>query len=261
MDINSIEHIIYAPVPYKGYSIRAKTRTANVDSFRNGFKDYLIPFDQSIIHKDFIEKVIVIGNGKVYLARVFQANGLDELKRSGVVSHIAEIPVDLIIQNKLQLRSIDYSMQQFTELNGVPIGEIERLNIPIGIENDIGIDNERTLIRETIPEDSLRKLIKQTESQKFKQCIVYKNLDVDIILYGLARIISLISSKWILFSSANIKNDFIFLFDGVFIFGKTLPAWARNARAGWSVLNLQKECSYAIKGNPIDDEIQKIYDQ
>ena len=254
MDTISVEQIVYAPVPYKGYSVRANSKNANIDSFKNAFKTYLIPFDQSVILRDFQKSVIVLGKKNLYLARVFQAQGLDEKKRSGVVSHIAEIPMDLILQGKTLLSSVYSSMAEFTEKNGVPIGEITPLEIPSGFENDIELKS----IREVFSEANTRKVLEQVANDKFKLFIINRSHDANMLSYGLARIISLAVSKWIIIAPDFIKTDILFLYDGSLIIGKTLPSWARVK--GWSIINLEKDGSSTIGGSEVIDSVmKKIY--
>ena len=254
MDTISVEQIVYAPVPYKGYSVRAKSKAANIDSFKSAFREWLIPFDQSVILRGFQEKVIVLGKKNLYLARVFQAQGLDEKKRSGVVSHIAEIPMDLFLQGKILLSSVYSSMAEFTERNGVPIGEIPPLEIPFGFENDAELNS----IREVFSEANTRKVLEQVANDKFKLFIINRSYDANMLSYGLARIISLAVSKWIIIAPDFIKTDILFLYDGSLIIGKTLPPWARVK--GWSIINLEKEGSATMGGSEVIDSVmKKIY--
>jgi hypothetical protein len=252
MDVAAIEHIIYAPVPYKGYSLRAKSKEANVDAFRNAFNDFLIPFDQSIIHKGFLEKVVIIAKNRIFLARVFQAEGLDELKRSGVVSHIAEIPIDLLSQNKLLVSSVDCQMAEFIDKNSVPTGEIATLEVPVGYQEDV----ELNAIRKLVPEDKTRRLLQHSENEKFRQFVISRNQN-EFLTFGFARIISATTHKWILLASENIKRDLLFLYDGVLIIGKTLPPWARVK--GWSIVNLEKAGPAAGESKPLEAVIKDIY--
>jgi hypothetical protein len=254
MSTITIEHIIYAPVPYKGYSFRAKSKGANIDSFKNAFKDWLIPFDQSIIHDSFLEKVLVVGKTRLYFARIFQAHGLDELKRSGVVSHIAEIPTDLLFQKKIIIKLVDSSMADFTEKNGVPLGEVDSLKILSNFENDM----ELNMVRERAPEATTRKILELASSDRFKIFVIYRGPERDILSYGLARVILPIASRGFIVASENIKRDILLLHEGVLIMGRHLPPWARIK--GWSIINLEKETGSAGKTDKsIKEIIRQIY--
>ena len=230
----SIEHIFYAPVPYKGYSLRAKSKDANVDLFKTAFKDWMIPFDQSIITRDFLEKVLIVTKERFYLARVFQAPGLDELKRSGVVSHIADIPVDIIQKNNIAIASVDSSMKEFINDEGIPMGEIKSLRIPLSPKGNI----ETETVCRNIPKDSARKILEAAIQKKFKVFIIYGGRERDLLSYGLARMVSAVSPYEFIVASENIKRDVLFLHEGALIVGKKLPLWARIK--GWTIINLHK---------------------
>lgn len=252
MTLINVEHIIYAPVPYKGYSLRAKSKGANVDSFKTAFKDWMIPFDQSIITGDFLEKVVIVTKDRFYLARVFQASGLDELKRSGVVSHIADVPIDIIQKNNIAIASVDSSMKEFTNDEGIPMGEIKSLRIPLSPKGDI----ETETVCRNIPKDSARKILEAAIQKKFKVFIIYGGRERDLLSYGLARMVSAVSPYEFIVASENIKRDVLFLHEGALIVGKKLPLWARIK--GWTIINLRKSERFE-SNKSIDMIIKEIY--
>lgn len=250
-----VEHIIYAPVPYKGYALRARSRGASVESFTKAFREWFIPFDQTIIDGDFLEKVLVVENDKIYLARVFHAPGLDELKRSGAVSHIAQLDVSQFSQNPLNV--VDEAMAMYIRERGIPIGEIEPLNVKI----ERGDDLEYKVIRETILKETIQRIIKLTHEDRFKIFVVYKGPYRDLILFGLTRILSAASPfarRGLIVASENIKSDVLLLYNGVVIVGKRLPPWARLK--GWNVINLEKQDTTIITSEKtIEDVLRQIY--
>lgn len=250
MEFISIEHVIYAPVPYKGYSFRAKSRSADIESFRAAFKDWLIPFDQTIITSSFFEKVLVCGRNKAYLARVFQAPALDELKRSGVVSHIVEL--DLSLFKKIPVSLVDLAMDRFIKRNSIPIGDLEPLTMTL----DMGEDIEFNFIRNVIPKEVTQKIAEVTKSEKFKIFILYKGSESGPLIFGLARkiVAELFQGEFII-ASENIKSDILLLYDGVLIVGRRLPAWARLR--GWNIINLEKQVISPSKSDKLIDEILK----
>ena len=252
MTLISVEHILYAPVPYKGYSIRAKSKGANVDSFKSAFKDWMIPFDQSMITRDFLEKVLIVTKERFYLARVFQAPGLDELKRSGVVSHIADVPTDLVQKNNFAITSVDSSMKEFIKNEGIPTGEIKPLKTPLTPKGDI----ETEIVRRTLPKDSARRILEATTQKKFKVFIIYEGRERDLLSYGLARMVSAVSPYEFIVASENIKRDVLFLHEGALIIGKKLPIWARIK--GWTIINLRKS-ERSESNKSIDVIMKEIY--
>lgn len=248
-----VEHIIYAPVPYKGYTIRARSEGADIESFKNALKDWLIPFDQTIITSNFLEKLLVRCRNKAYYLRVFQAPALDELKRSGIVSHIAEI--DVVLLKKIPLSQLDLAMTKFIEEYSIPIGNVEPLTITLDTIEDV----ESNTIRNTIPREVAQKIIELIRSDKFKIFILYRGGEKYHIAFGLARrIITEAFSGDFIVATENIKQDVLLLYDGVLIVGKRLPPWARLK--GWNVINLEKHITESIKTDKIvDDILKQIY--
>lgn len=245
-----IEHVIYAPIPYKGYSFRARSKGANIESFKSAFKDWVVPFDQTIITGSFLEKVLVCSKKKAYYARVFQASALDELKRSGVVSHIAEI--DLSLLKKIPISQVDIAMARFIEINNVPVGDIEALTIPLELSEDV----ELRFIRNAVPKEVAQKICEITKGDRFKIFILYKGGERDSLVFGLARkIIAESFNGEFIVGSENIKGDVLLLYDGVLVVGKRLPTWARLK--GWNIINLEKYVIESGKSDKMIDEILK----
>ncbi|MEM4693756.1 MAG: hypothetical protein QW655_04540 [Nitrososphaerota archaeon] len=248
-----VEHVIYAPIPYKGYSFRAKSSGADIESFKIALKDWLVPFDQTIITSSFLEKVLVCGRKKAYYARVFQAPALDELRRSGVASHIAEI--DISSFKNVPISQLDLAMARFIETHGIPIGDIKPLTIPL----DLGEDVESNAVRNILPKEIAQKIAEITKSDRFKIFILYRGGERDNLAFGLARkmIVESFKGEFIV-ASENIKGDVLLLYDGVLIMGRRLPPWARLR--GWNIINLEKYVVESSKSDKTIDEIlKKIY--
>lgn len=253
MEYVRLEHVIYAPVPYKGYSIRAKSRGADVESLLNAFKGWLIPFDQTIVTSSFLERVVVCGKKKAYIARVFQASALDELRRSGVVSHVAEL--DLSLFEKVPLSLVDSAMAEFVERNGVPVGELEPLTVTPGV----GEDAELSLIRNAVPREAVQRMGEATRGGRFKIFVLYKGADRESLAFGLARVVlpGLFRGEFIV-ASENVKSDVLLLYDGALIVGGRLPPWARVK--GWDIINLQRYAGEPGKPDrSIEEVLRKIY--
>ncbi|MEM4888437.1 MAG: hypothetical protein QXJ64_03220 [Thermosphaera sp.] len=248
-----VEHVIYAPVPYKGYTFRARSKGADIESFKSALKDWLIPFDQTIITSNFLEKVLVHSRNKAYYLRVFQAPALDELKRSGAVSHIAEI--DMMLLKKIPVSQLDLAMTKFIEAHSIPIGDIEPLTITLNTIEDV----ESNTIRKIIPKEVAQKIVELTRSDRFKIFILYRGGERYHLAFGLARrIIAEVFSRDFIVATENIKEDVLLLYDGVLIVGKRLPPWARLK--GWNVINLEKYIAESIKTDKlVDDILKQIY--
>ncbi|MEM1668777.1 MAG: hypothetical protein QXM53_08985 [Thermofilaceae archaeon] len=248
-----VEHVVYAPLPYRGYTFRAKSRGADVDSFKSALKDWLIPFDQRIITSNFLEKVLVCSRSKAYYLRVFQAPALDELKRSGVVSHIAEIDETLL--KRVPVTQLDSAMTRFIEVHGIPVGDIEPLTINLDTVEDV----ESNVIRSIVPREVAQKICELTRNDRFKIFVLYRGGEKYHLAFGLARRIILESfSGDFIVATENIKEDVLLLYDGALIVGKRLPPWARLK--GWSIINLEKHVIELRKTDKfIDDILKQIY--
>lgn len=251
MDSLKVEHLVYAPVPYKGYSVRARSKGASVELFSNALRDWFIPFDQGIISPGFFERLAVFEGGKLYLNRIFTAEKLDELMRGGVVSHIAEIPVSLVKENKVSLKLIDKVMsEQVNELK-VPVGHVEPLEVPL-VQ---GADTELELTRGILPTDVASAIAKGVFDERMRVFVLYKGLDKFDLIIALIKLLSEPSAKGLLVASENLKSDVLYLYDSAVIVGRMMPPWARIR--GWKIVNLGKHREVAGAGSTIVEEILK----
>lgn len=249
----TLEQVIYAPVPYKGYTIRAKSKNISIEAVKEAFKEWFIPFDQTVITSSFLDRVIVYGRRKAYMARVFQYPALDELKRSGVVSHIIEL--DHSIFRSIPLSLVDKAMSEYINKVGVPIGEIEPLTVSLETTDDPELATLRTMI----PKDIAQKIAESFKNERFRVFILYKAVDHEKLLYALTR--KMLPPEYkgdVIASSENIKSDVIFFYNGALIIGKRLPQWARLK--GWIIINLEKYVNNQAKlDKSIEDILREIY--
>lgn len=239
MEPVTLEHLIYAPAPYRGYTFRAKSKNINIDVVKEVFKDWIIPFDQTTISMKFVERVIVLTPKKAYFSRVFQAPALDELKRAGVVSHIVEMNLNQFVN--IQLSAVEDAMIKFVEEKGVPIGDLD----PLTVYQPTGDDVEYTLVLNFVPRDVTAKIAQiALQSDRFRIFVLVKKVEREKIMYGLARklltrvFMSSPHEGGVFIASENVKHDVLLLHSRVLIVGSRLPAWARLK--GWTIINLDK---------------------
>lgn len=252
MDSLKIEHLVYAPIPYKGYSVRAKSRNASNDVFTSALRDWFIPFDQRIISPGFFERTVVFENENVYLSRVFAADKLDELGRSGVVSHVAQIPVSFIRDNKISLKMIDEAMGKQVDKHRVPLGDLEPLEVPL-VE---GIT--RSELAGILPVNAASVITKGVVEEHMRVFVLSKSVDKLDLIFALTRVFSEFSVKGLLIASENLKNDVLYLYDGAVIVGKILPPWARTR--GWKVVNLERYREVvSVSGSVVEEVLKRIY--
>jgi len=125
-----LDHIIYSLVPYKGYGVRAWSKKEAVYDAERAFKGWFSPYEQLIVRPGAELRAVAKGfRDFIYIARVFIGEGLDELKRSGVVSHIALVPLDVAVEKRLSLEEVDKAMVSYTISKGIGMNEIEPLRI------------------------------------------------------------------------------------------------------------------------------------
>jgi hypothetical protein len=165
-----LDHIIYSLIPYKGYGVRAWSRRDVVNEVEYAFKGWFSPYAQAFVRPGEELKAVVKAPNSIYMARVFVGDGLDELKRSGVVSHIALIPLD--IATKLPLAEIDREMTNYTVSKGIGLGEIEPLRIGL-VERYEGGREGREEGREEVDEDLeyLKKVVDFEKAEKILTAI------------------------------------------------------------------------------------------
>jgi len=89
-----LHHIIYSVAPYRGYTVRAWSSEEAVVEVEQALKGWFSPFEQALVRPSVeLRAVVKSPRGFLHLVRVFLGEKLDEMKRSGVVSHIALIPL------------------------------------------------------------------------------------------------------------------------------------------------------------------------
>lgn len=250
MDSLKVEHLVYAPIPYKGYSVRAKSKNASVEVFMSALRDWFIPFDQRIISPGFFERTVVFENENVYLSRIFVADKLDELGRSGVVSHVAQVPVSFMHGNKISMKMIDEAMSKQVNKHKVPVGDLEPLETPL-VQ---GVNTESELAG-ILPRNAASVITKGVVEERMRVFVLYKSTDKFDLIFALTRVFSEFSVKGLLIASENLRSDVLYLYDGAVIVGKILPPWARTR--GWKVVNLERYREVVSVGSSVVEEVLK----
>ncbi|MEM2277481.1 MAG: hypothetical protein QXQ12_01685 [Zestosphaera sp.] len=232
--------------------MRAKSRNASNDVFTSALRDWFIPFDQRIISPSFFERTVVFENENVYLSRIFAADKLDELGRSGVVSHVAQIPVSFIRGNKISLKMIDEAMGKQVDKHRVPLGDLEPLEVPL-VEGVTGSE-----LAGILPVNAASVITKGVVEEHMRVFVLSKSIDKLDLIFALTRVFSGFSVKGLLIASENLKNDVLYFYDGAVIVGKILPPWARTR--GWKVVNLEKYREVvSVSDSDVEEVLKRIY--
>ncbi len=264
----AIEHLIYAPVPLRGYSIRAKSGGAVEEEFNEATKDWFVPFDENL-YSDYAYESRVInapfGSQRVYLSRIFRRPKLDDLGRDGQVCHIASIPKEMI-SSGLLLRDVDSALASFEEKNGIPVGKMESVTLSWDSQQDSKVveDKDLQIMRSVVPEESARKLVSYlTESSDSKVYIVYKRGFFERIqlVYAISKFLFSID-----FPSYTVTSDcpmeIILNYFANVVVSDFLPHLKPNSN--WKIINLtpttgSQSQSLQEKKKKIDDTFRNLY--
>jgi hypothetical protein len=250
-----LDHIIYSLIPYRGYGIRAWSRGANVAEFAEALKEWFVPYYQRLV-KPYYELRALVKSlvGKLYLSRIFLGQKLDELKRDGVVSHIAAVPVDLVLNRKLSLESVEKSMIEYIRANGVGQGEIEPLKLTTR-ENPV--DAEVDTFKKIVDKEQARKILEGLSKPSGKVVVIFKRSIWDRVklAYSLAKVLLIHGLKEFAILVDKPQDHILLVYDTlVLVLDKMIPL----AQTGeWTVVKVGKE----ERGETLDVEetLRKIY--
>ena len=170
MSAVEFDHIIYATIPFKGYGVRAWSSREKLENFRQAFQEWYVPFEQNTIRPGYEARAVVkTPTDEVYLARIFTKEKMDEKGRTSIVSHIVEIPVDLLKQG-LPLELVDSEMAKLT-VGPVGVGEIPKLRF---VWEKQGEDPDIKYLRDHVDEETARRILMGYAKPRPRVIIVYK---------------------------------------------------------------------------------------
>lgn len=169
-----LDHLIYSLIPYKGYGIRAWSNREIIHEVEQAFKGWFSPYEQFIIRPGYELRAITgTLRDNVYLARIFLGEGLDELKRSGVVSHISVIPVKILRDVKIPLEQVDRAMYHYVNSRGIGEGEIDP--IVLEIESSVDqLDPDIDYFRRVVNVDQARKILTGISKPNGRVLVIYE---------------------------------------------------------------------------------------
>jgi hypothetical protein len=179
------------------------------------------------------------------MARVFVGDGLDELKRSGVVSHIALIPLDIV--TKLPLAEIDREMTNYTVSKGIGLGEIEPLRIGLveryegGREEGRGgeeVDEDLEYLKKVVDFEKAEKILTAISKPESKIIVIFKR---DIfsrarLVYALAKMFLMHKvTEYIITVEKPIDNILIEFTKTIIVLDKIFPV---RSTEDWTVIKI-----------------------
>ena len=155
----SVPHFIYGPTPKKGYSKRAVSPDIFPEEYERLLGCY-IPFDPAYLRADDVNEkearaiVSIPSADCVYFSRIFRRHKLDEKNRTGILTHTIQVP-RTVLSEGLSYKDIERSLIEFENTNGIPVGEIPKLEISW---TEDGTSSEISQSRALISRDSLDRL-------------------------------------------------------------------------------------------------------
>jgi len=242
-----LDHIIYSLIPYKGYGIRAWSRRDVINEVEHAFKGWFSPYAQSLVRPAAELKAVVKGPDSICMARVFVGDGLDELRRSGVVSHITLIPVD--IAGRLPLEEIERVMVNHTVYKGIGLGEIEPLRIGL-VERDV--DEDLEYLKTIIDVEKAEKMLTVISRPESRIIVIFKRDTPSRarLVYGLAKMFAMHGVReYIITVERPIDNILIEFTKTVMVLDKIFPV---RSTEDWTVIKIEDE-----KGKAIETDIRE----
>jgi hypothetical protein len=234
-----LDHIIYSLVPYKGYGVRAWSRKEAVYDAERAFKGWFSPYEQLLVRPGVELRAVAKGfRDFICIARVFVGEGLDELKRSGVVSHIALVPLEIAIEKRLSLEEVDKAMASYIASKGIGLGEIEPLRISFG-ERDR--DEDLEYLKTVVNVENARKLLTAISKPESKIIVIFKR-DTWFrakLSYALAKMFAIHNvAEYIVTVEKPIENILIEFTKAVMVLDKMIPV--RRAE-NWTVIKIAED--------------------
>jgi hypothetical protein len=251
-----LDHIIYSLVPYKGYGVRAWSKKEAVYDAERAFKGWFSPYEQLIVRPGVELRAVAKGfRDFIYIARVFIGEGLDELKRSGVVSHIALVPLDVAVEKRLSLEEVDKAMVSYTISKGIGMNEIEPLRISF-VEKDR--DEDLEYLKIVVDVENARKLLKAVSQPESKVIVIFKR-DTGSrarLAYALAKMFAVHKvAEYIITVEKPLDNILIEFTKAVMVLDKMLPV---KRTENWIVVKIAEEEKSRGVETDIDATLKKL---
>ena len=257
-----LDYLIYAPVPYKGYSIRAKTQNVVESAFMAAHNDILCPFDEQMFTNRQVEARVVTQTsaaGLVYLSRIYKGQRLDDMGRDGIVSTIVSIPGRLLDKDGgLALKDVEAALVEAEKDKAkVPIGQIPKLKIPLANRET---DPDVVAMGSSIPRESAKRLLSiLSEGEDSKAFILFKSgsSERNELCISIGKFLHVAGVDSFTVSSDCPMDTFLGFHSNVVI-SDYLPKLKPNA--GWKIVNLGNvKKSGGIGTKNVSDALSGIY--
>jgi hypothetical protein len=261
--IVELDHVIYSLVPYKGYGVRAWSRKEAAYDAERAFKGWFSPYDQLTVRPGVELRAIAMGfKDYMYIARVFLREGLDELRRSGVVSHIALVPLDIALEKRLSLEEVDKAMASYVASKGIGMNEIEPLRLSFS-EKDR--DEDLEYLKTVVDVDEAGQLLEYISEPDIKtipdiKIIVIFEGDIESrarLAYALAKMFAIHGvAEYIVTLEKPIDNILIEFTRSVIVLDKMIPGI--KPTRNWRVVKIARERKGRSVKTDIDTTLKKL---
>lgn len=253
-----LDHIIYTLIPYKGYGVRAWSRREIVPEIEQAFKGWFSPYEQAVVRPGYeLRAVVKDPRDNVYVSRIFLGEKLDELKRSGVVSHIVVIPLKLLLEARISLEEIDKALISYTSSRGIGTGELEQLVLTV--EAQTGVDRDLEYFRKTVSRDQARKILEGVSKPYGKVVVIYKRDSWSRVklAYSISKVLAIHGLReYIVLTEKPIDNILIEYENIVLVLDKMIPV---KQTGEWSVVKVT-EWETEKRGIDVEETLKRIYE-
>ncbi len=251
-----LDHLIYSPIPNKGYGVRAWSSEDAVRKAEAVFRGWFSPYEQTIIRPGYELRATARSlEDYLYIARVFMREGLDEVGRSGVVSHIVRIPLDLVFKAKISLESVDRLMYDYIISKGIGLGELEPLTMNV---SESATDRDLDYFKSMVDEGKARKILEGISRPHGKVLVIYKG---DVwsrirLAYSLTKVLAVHGVREYMVLTDKPIDNIILEFENLLIVSnKMIPI---RQTSDWTVVKVVSD-KKEIKLQSIEETLRKIY--
>lgn len=256
MEEVGLDHIIYTLIPYRGYGVRAWSRREVIYEIEQAFKGWFAPYEQAVVRPGHeLRAVVKDPRDRVYLSRVCVGERLDELKRSGVVSHIAVIPLEYLLKKMVSLEEIDKAMLSYINSRGIEQGDIEPIKINVEAYE---VDKDLEYYKKTVGVEQTRKILSGVSKPYGKVVVVCKK---DIwsrirLAYTISKVLAIHGVReYVVLTEKPIDNILMEYDNLVLVLDKMIPL---KQTGEWTVVKIAED-EKEKGGLDVEETIKKIY--
>jgi len=251
-----LHHIVYSVVPYRGYTVRAWSSEEAVVEVEQALKGWFSPFEQALVRPGVeLRAVVKSPRGFLHLVRVFLGEKLDEMKRGGVVSHIALIPLDLAIEGKLPLSYVEKAMVDYTTSKSIGVGKVEPLRVEVG---SLSKDEDLEYLKTVVDVETAGRILSELSKPHTKLVVIFKRdrWARSKLAYGLAKMLAVHGLGEYMVSTEKPNDAVLIEFEKVALVLDRIVPLSRSL--SWSVVKIDERGVEGVVAD-IKKTLERIY--